>query len=280
MRVIQSLSTDIWRNLAAEEWLLSEQAPPPPLLFLWQAGPAVVIGKNQNPWQECRPGFLEEQGLRLARRISGGGAVYHDSGNLNYSFILSRADYRRDEMFGWIQAALGRLGITAVRLGRSGLGVGGRKFSGTAFCYRGSRVLHHGTLLVSADLDKLEKALTPPRITIRGRAVASELAPVVNLSELVPTLTVERMAAEWAQGSERAEDIPEAALEKLAEKHASAAWVYGTTPPFEVEVLGRRVRVEEGCVVDGPWDGCPFHSRDLAARLEGGDQDRVLAMEL
>ena len=80
MRLIRSQTTDIRRNLATEEWLLSEEAPSPPLLFLWQAAPAIVIGKNQNPWMECRPGCLEEQGLQFARRISGGGAVYHDSG--------------------------------------------------------------------------------------------------------------------------------------------------------------------------------------------------------
>ncbi|MBP7828742.1 MAG: lipoate--protein ligase family protein [Kiritimatiellae bacterium] len=277
MRVIQSQSADIRRNLAAEEWLLSEKAPALPLLFLWQSAPAVVIGKNQNPWLECRPGFLEEQGVRLARRVSGGGAVYHDAGNLNYAFILSRATYRRDALFARIISALAPLGLRAERLGRSGLGIGGRKFSGTAFCYRGDRVLHHGTLLVSADLQRLDEVLLPALVDIHGRAVPSERATVMNLSEAIPGLTVERVAAALSEGHEAMDAPPDPALAMQAEKHESPAWVFGNTPPFETGVLGRRVRVEQGIVAKGPWAGCPFRSRDLAARLEGGGAQGILA---
>ncbi|MBU1693881.1 MAG: lipoate--protein ligase family protein [Verrucomicrobia bacterium] len=285
MQVIQTQSLNVWRNLAAEEWLLSEQAPEPPILFLWQADPAVVIGKNQNPWAECAPGRLEQLGIRLARRVSGGGAVYHDPGNLNYAFILPRAAYRRDKAFGWVLAALHRLGIPARRLGRSGLGINSLKFSGTAFCYRGARVLHHGTLLVSADLEKLEQALSPPPIAIRGRAVPSERSPVMNLSELVPGLTVDRVAVALAgEGPLVAERFPDAAVRELEAKHGSQAWLYESTPTFEADLPTGRVRVEHGRIVEAgeavQLMGCLFRSRDLSARLEGNPAERILTLGL
>lgn len=251
-------------------------------MFLWRAAPAVVIGKNQNPWMECAPGQLETRGIGLARRISGGGTVYHDQGNLNYAFILDRASYRRGAVFGELVVRLRKLGISATNHGRSGLGVEGRKFSGTAFCYRGSRVLHHGTLLVSADLEELERALTPPPIAIRSRAIPSERSPVVNLSEIVPGLTVERLAAALAEGSEPvpSEGMDWAAIGELEKKHDSQSWVLESTPPFEADVLSWTVRVEHGRATDGPLAGCPFRSRDLAERLDGEDKSRILAMGL
>ncbi|HOW98709.1 MAG TPA: lipoate--protein ligase family protein [Kiritimatiellia bacterium] len=282
MRVIRSQSSLIGRNLAIEEWLLAPSAPPPPLLFLWTASPAVVIGKNQNPWMECAPGHLETRGIRLARRISGGGAVYHDPGNLNYAFILDRASYRRETAYDGLLARLRSLGIPAERLGRSGVGVHGRKFSGTAFCYRGERVLHHGTLLVSADLAELERALTPPPVAIRGRAVPSERSPVVNLSDVAPGLTIDRLADVLADGLEPLplESANAKAIGKLEAKQASREWVYESTPPFEAEVLSWTLRVEKGWVALGPLAGCPFGSRDLAERLDGEDQSRILALGL
>ena len=134
-------------------------------------------------------------------------------------------------------SALEKIGIRAERLGRSGLGVGGRKFSGTAFCYRGSRVLHHGTLLVSADLEKLEQALTAPAIAIRSRAVPSERSPVMNLVELIPGLTTDRVAKMLADGLAALECPGDEGIRRLEEKHHSPDWIYGATPPFEADLF-------------------------------------------
>jgi lipoate-protein ligase A len=167
-------------------------------------------------------------------------------------------------------------------MGRSGIGVAGRKVSGNAFCYRGSRVLHHGTLLVSADLAKLQQALTPPPIKIRTRAVPSERSPVMNLAELVPNLTVERVAGTLAEGLEpaSADFVELASLMELEKKHGSPAWLYEATPPFEAKFLSWRVRVDKGRIASGNLAGCPFRSRDMSARLEGDSKERVLALGL
>jgi lipoate-protein ligase A len=197
MLVIQSKSGDIYRNLAVEEWLL-DHAPHLPVLFLCVNDPCVVIGKNQNPWRECRLSLMEKEGVPLARRISGGGAVYHDPGNLNVSVIVPRTEYVEKKQYDLIFQTLE---ATALRhrklsmLGRNALGVEGFKFSGQAFCHRRDRSLHHGTILVNSDLARLGRYLGPELEGIETKAVASVPARVANLSQFKPELTVEKLSA-------------------------------------------------------------------------------------
>lgn len=282
MRAYQATTTDVFRNLAAEEWLLDAPPPQTPLLFLWQSSSAVVIGKNQNPWLECDTAALAGEGVTLARRISGGGAVYHDGGNLNYALLQPRAEYDRGQVFDRLADALRGLGIPAERMGRSSLGCGGRKFSGTAFCFRGGRALHHGTVLVNADLDRLRRVLQVPARRIRTRAIASEPAPVMNLQEVRPSLTVETLAAAlagaWGQGVvDRSEPWQtDARYGELCRRHTSAAWRWGRTPPFEADhdsphggdILRLTVRVEQGVIVSFRWRGVPPAEPAVAAYPE------------
>lgn len=193
MLTVRSKSTDVYRNLAMEEWLL-DHAPQLPVLFLYVNDPCVVIGKNQNPWRECRLSLMEEEGVPLARRVSGGGAVYHDGGNLNLSILVPRTDYREDRQYELIFQTLEAFGIRASKVRKNTLAVDGKKFSGQAFCYRKDRVLHHGTLLVNADLARLGRYLGPELDGIETKAVASVPAEVANLSEFAPELTVESLS--------------------------------------------------------------------------------------
>ena len=150
--------------------------------FLCVNDPCVVIGKHQNPWLECDLNWMAAEGIPLRRRISGGGTVVHDAGNLNVGLILPRSDYCEADAFEVFLVALISLGIPARRRGRSAIIADGKKISGQAFCYRGSRVLHHGTLLLDSDLDRLQRALQPAGWEMETHAVASEPATVGNLN--------------------------------------------------------------------------------------------------
>ena len=260
----------------------TDPAAPRPVLFLWQSRAAVVIGKNQNPWAECDPALLAAEGVPLGRRVSGGGAVFHDPGNLNYALVMRRAEYDADQVFDRVLRALHALALPAERLGRSGLGFGGRKFSGTAFGFRADRALHHGTLLVASDLDRLGRFLTPAGVVLRTRAIASQRAAVMNLNELRPDLTVERvgesLAESWAANGGRADEgepwAGDPRYESLCRRHASAAWRLGRTPRFEADhevehASGRlavTVVVEEAVIAEVRWRRPPPPAVENAGR--------------
>lgn len=159
--IYKSDSLDPWYNLAVEEILL-DTVRDGFILYLWQNRDTVVIGKNQNPWKECRVRMLEKDGGYLARRLSGGGAVFHDLGNLNFTFLMNRSDYDLEKQVNVILTAVRSLGIPAEKNGRNDLVINGRKFSGNAFCFRKNSAYHHGTILVSSSLEKMTKYLQVP----------------------------------------------------------------------------------------------------------------------
>jgi lipoate-protein ligase A len=272
MLIVQAKNTDGYRNLALEEWLL-DHAPRLPVLFLYVNDPCVVIGKNQNPWRECRLSLMEKEGVPLARRISGGGAVYHDAGNLNVSIIVPRTEYREEKQYELIFQTLEKFGINASKVRKNTLAVGDKKISGQAFCFRGERVLHHGTLLVNSDLNRLGRYLGPEVEGIQTKAVASVPAKVANLSSFAPGLTVETLSAALIEefqimyggkvgqasclsgqaGSlSCVEDIPTAELLPMIEKLSSKVWKLGHTPKFVFQGL----EIEKGRITN--LDGNPL----------------------
>ena len=155
LSIFEGVSFDPHYNLAVEQYLLETVAEDQCILYLWQNENTVVIGRNQNPWKECKTTLLSQEGGHLARRLSGGGAVFHDLGNLNFTFLLPQADYDLDKQLDVIQTAVSSLGISTERSGRNDVLAEGRKFSGNAFYKNGNQAYHHGTLLVNADMDKL-----------------------------------------------------------------------------------------------------------------------------
>jgi lipoate-protein ligase A len=289
MRVLRSSSDSVHANLAWEEWLLDRFETEGPVLFFYVNRPAVVLGKNQNIWRESDTAAARRDGVTLARRISGGGTVYHDEGNLNYSLILSRHAYGLEGVFRQLTAALLGIGIKADRMEGHGLGVAGRKFSGSAFCYRGSAVLHHGTLLIRANLDHLRRYLKPVLSDIETRAIASRPASVVNLSELMPDLSMELLQAVLARtfaGRDQVEihepPLADPTWRVVMDRHREWDWTYGYTPGFQWTLAGRNIaldmRVEKGrvcaAVLRPPelrpvpeLTGCIFSSSALAERL-------------
>jgi lipoate-protein ligase A len=215
---------------------------------------------------------MEKGGAKLARRLSGGGAVFHDAGNLNFAFLMPRREYNDKAIFNVVIKALNHCGVRAGVMGKNSLAVNGRKVSGNAFCYRRENVLHHGTLLVSTDLEKMNRYLTSAHRGIRSRAIGSNPAPVVNLRDISDAITVPRMsavlaetaAAEWGQqimwGGD--EMFDQKVLESVEKKYASWEWRFGMTPQFEVEMSWRfnwgearvELRVEKGVIQQSQVD--------------------------
>jgi lipoate-protein ligase A len=263
--ILQSNNLNAFYNLAVEEYLLSMDLERYPILFLWQSENAVLVGRNQNPWRECRLAILRRNSGVLARRLSGGGAVYHDRGNLNCTLVVPRDTYDEQHVYQLLIDSLADLGVQAQLTNRNTLTVDGRKMSGNAFCLRSDRALHHATLLVTADLDRLSAVLSPVDERIHSRAVPSEPASVMNLSEVAADLTVARLkkviAERFAGG--QAESIPvsdldQATILELREKYESWKWSFGRTPAFDIELNGGfdwgrldlKIHVEDGQIHD------------------------------
>lgn len=189
MLCIDNRITDVYFNLAAEEFFLKNSREN--VFMLWQNEPAVVIGKHQDIFDEVNTGFVNENQIKIARRFSGGGAVYHDLGNLNLTFIETNASVNFDDYVQRIIDMLASLGIHASADSRRGINIGGLKISGSAQSIHKDRVLFHATLLFSTDLQYLITSLDSQPIQNRLKAkrkvsVKSVKSPVTNLSQHLP----------------------------------------------------------------------------------------------
>ncbi len=193
LTLIESNSTNPYRNLALENWLLDHVAEDEVMLYLWQNQHTVVIGKNQNAWKECNVTTFEADDGRLARRLSGGGAVYHDLGNLNFTFLAQKDHYNVDKQLDVILRALQSMGIQAERSGRNDILVDGRKVSGNAFYEHRGRCYHHGTLLMQVDGEKMAKYLNVSKEKLQSKGVTSVQSRVMNLVEVCPQMTADRL---------------------------------------------------------------------------------------
>lgn len=237
-----------YRNLATDEWFLDHVEEDDLIFHFYQNENAVIIGKNQNPWIECDLQKMQEDGVELVRRVSGGGAVYHDMGNLNFSFVAGSNRYDRDRQFNLILRALQSLGIPCEFSGRNDLLCRNMKFSGNAFAERRTKKQHHGTLLVSSDLSRLAGYLTVDPKKIRSKGISSVRARVCNLNEILPSLSVQDLldALINAFGSEYGDwshvSFSESELSEILtyeQKHRSQEWCLGETPKFDLEFRER-----------------------------------------
>lgn len=259
MLVIHSSRTDVYENLAAEDALLDDAALTEPLMFIYRNDDAVVIGKNQVPWRECAVAKLESMGIQLARRVSGGGTVFHDAGNLNISCILPRDRYCRDLVLNTYMDGLRKAGLDAVLVGGTSIAVNGEKISGNAFCYRRDKVLHHGTLLWKANLEKLRAALVPDYPDITTRAVASVPMHVTNICDLLPGrkmddlihAVVSAMEEKWGTISrEKLNPFSLLGFSERWEKMQTWDWKFGATPDFHYRRGTSVVAVHRGRIQD------------------------------
>ena len=246
-RQFRSLADDPFWNLALEVWLLRHLPESAAWLLTYVNAPAVILGCNQNPWRETDPDALAAAGIHLVRRTSGGGAVYHGPGNLNVSLLTPRPRHDARLLEGVLRETLAALGIAADVTPRHGLECGGRKISGGAFQFTGHTVLHHLTLLVTADLECLETALRPAPVAgqIAGAAVASVRSPVVNLAALRPGLDLAAvetaLTRRWSGNAAAVTPLapdqpwpPPAEVAALRAEFATWEWRFGRTPEFTV----------------------------------------------
>lgn len=249
-------------NLAKEKLLFDAVDEETLLLYLWQNQNTVVIGKNQNAFSECRTELLKEEGGTLARRLSGGGAVFHDLGNLNFTFLCSTENLDISRHMQVIREACRHSGIETELSGRNDILANGRKFSGNAFYNSQGHSYHHGTLLIEADMEKLGRYLTPPKAKLEAKGVKSVRSRVVNLTELAPSLTCEKMkeyllrAFETVYGikPEVHPELPWDTISELAALYGSWDFLYGSPLPFNVSCEGR----------------LPFGSTELQMHVENG----------
>lgn len=191
---LKSPGDNVFVNQALEAALTEYVGEDEAALYLWSNSDAVVIGRNQDAYAECRVDALERAGGMLARRLSGGGAVWHDGGNLNFTFISCEKDEDKDANFGIVLSALASLGIHAELGGRNDLMLNGAKFGGSAYYRRDGKALHHGTVMVNTTPDAVSRYLTPPAEKFEGKAVKSVSSRVAPLESALPGITVQNVA--------------------------------------------------------------------------------------
>lgn len=281
-RIILTSCTNPHRNLALEEALMRSLPAHQAILYLWQNRHTVVIGSGQNAWRECHVKLLQDEGGTLARRSSGGGAVYHDLGNLNFSFILPPEDYDVARQSDVILRAVQAHGIVAERSGRNDLTAEGRKFSGNAFRHTKEACLQHGTLLLHSDMGKVARYLNVHPDKLKSKGVKSVPSRVVNLDTLAD-VTLESMVealissfqAEYGPAVIQDADTMEwPELEQLQAHYADWDWLYATSPAGG-EHLEKRF----------PWGGVEIicqieHGRVASATVYTDSMDETLKPRL
>ncbi|XP_047432238.1 lipoyltransferase 1, mitochondrial [Mugil cephalus] len=314
--VLQSRSTDVFQNLALEDWVdANVDLQRRGVLLLWRNQAAVVIGRHQNPWSECDLPAMRRAGIPVARRRSGGGTVFHDPGNLNITFFASKKAYDRRRNLKVVTEALRRVrpGLDVQATDRFDIVLNGHyKISGTASRLSRTSSYHHCTLLHSADRSALSAVLRPSCPGIRSNATPSVPSPVTNLIDHAPTLTWEELLEAVAQqyGSEfgcssaltPVDPSDESAFPGLGRMEAELRgwdWTFGKTPKFTVQTpleLGAdpgteatppgcahiRMEVEGGrissCHLDVPGEWLPEGlSGELCGALVGGRFCRLQA---
>ncbi|ODA38967.1 lipoate--protein ligase [Desulfosporosinus sp. BG] len=263
-KLIFSTSFDPWYNLALEEYLFRHVEKNQVILYLWQNQNTVVIGRNQNVWKECRCGQLAQDGGKIARRLSGGGAVFHDLGNLNFTFVMHRDEYDLHKQLKVILEGVRKLNINAEFSGRNDLTVEGRKFSGNAFYFEQEKAYHHGTILINVDIYKLSTYLQVSKEKIASKGVDSVQSRVGNLSMFQPDITIAKMKEAliesfleiYGGNSEPPVTVSDSTynLQDLYERYSSWEWLYGKTPNFDIVYETRF-----------PWGGI-----DLGLTLKNG----------
>lgn len=283
-RFIELKTTDPAFNLAAEEYVFEHLSRDYAYFMLWQNRPSVILGKHQNAFAEVNTEYARENNIQVVRRLSGGGAVYHDLGNLNFTFIRDEESSRLDLAVFCepVAAALRVLGVPAQVNGRNDITVEGQKVSGNAQYVREGRVMHHGTLLFSADLDAAGKALTPSVKKLSSKGVASVRSRITTLSPYMPMgvtlqdfkrLLLEELFMGQPMEPFTLKDTDIVAIEALKkDKYSSPHWNYGQSPPCDLVYEGRidgcgtvelRLSVKQGLISKASFYGDFFCEQDL-----------------
>ena len=255
MNYLNLTTTDPAFNLAVEEYVFDYLPKDRMYVMLWQNDNAIIIGKNQNTLAEINEAYVKEQGIRVVRRLSGGGAVYHDMGNLNFTVIADAQGENLDfgRFCALVVKALQRVGVKAEINGRNDMTIDGKKFSGNAQYLRQGRVMHHGTILFDSNASVLANALQVDEAKIQAKGVKSVRSRVTNVRPCLPvdmTLPQFRKVLldtilEDEPGEEyilNEKDL--AVVAKLkADRYDTWEWNYGHSPACTLHKKGR----VEGC---------------------------------
>lgn len=301
MKFLTNDSTDPHFNLAFDEYCLEHYPSDEDFFYLWRNRPAVIIGLNQNAYSEVNLGYLDSAGITLARRVTGGGAVYHDLQNLNYT-IIGRSVSPEP-----VVDALRSLGLDAELTGRNDIFTDGRKISGYAKRVSNGREIVHGTLMYDVDIDTLTRVLDTPGSKMAAKGIASVKSRVANLKEYLPDFgSLDRVQAELASilaGQDKEMPVSGDMLSEVRrmarEKFATWDWIYGRSR--EVSVTCRRrfscgtveagISLDRGIIQDiafsgdfmfaedpselaGLLRGTPFRREAVQARLAGAESAR------
>ena len=308
MVYIESPSNDPRWNLALEEFVFSHMDPSQEYFMLWQNHNTIVVGKNQNTIAEIDSDYVRDHNITVVRRLSGGGTVYHDMGNLNFSFIadagaMNEINFRR--FCQPVVKTLRQLGVPAEINGRNDMVIAGKKFSGNAQYTKHGRVLHHGTLMFSSDLETVSRSLKPNKEKLVSKGIASVSSRVCNISDYLPTDVTLAQFKEALLKNILDTDKPVtytlsqdqlSTIEELkAARYDRWDWNYGFSPRYQI-IKERRIEgcgtlqlsldVDKGVIVDiqflgdffdfGNLDeltslicGCRIHTDALLQQLSG-----------
>jgi lipoate-protein ligase A len=255
-------------------------------VMLWQNDHAIIIGKHQNTLAEINESYVKEQGIRVVRRLSGGGAVYHDMGNLNYTII---ADAREDSLdFGrfcdMVIRALAKAGVQAERNGRNDMTIDGKKFSGNAQYVRGGRIMHHGTILFDSDMSVLAGALRVDPAKIQAKGIKSVRSRVTNVRPYLPedltlaqfrAFLLESILEQFPGEKYELSETDIAAISAIKEKrYGTWQWNFGSSPACTVTKKQRfegcgtveaYIDMDKGCIKEISFRGDFFAAEDPAA---------------
>lgn len=290
MRYLKNSQVDPYYNMAFDEYCLEHLPIDEPVFYLWQNRPAVIVGFNQDVYAEVNLDYLHQNDIALVRRVTGGGAVYHDLGNLNYTIVGRSEDLERDypEYAGLMMKALQQLGVPATLSGRNDILVDGKKVSGFAKRVSNNRLMVHGTLMYQVDLDVLTKVLNPSATKLQSKGVASVRSRVANLCDYLPNISsvqdfshqLEQILSsgyadqEYVLAAEALEQIQQTARDKFAQRE----WNYGRSPKA---TLTRSARLACGTVeihlsvVENQVEACHFGG-DFLGNLPMGEIEQAL----
>ena len=315
MLLIINDSNNAYYNLAAEEYLIDNFDED--IVMLWRNDNTVVVGKNQNTIEEIDSRYVEANGISVVRRLTGGGAVFHDMGNVNYTIIQSYREGLFSNYAYFTEAVcdfLQKLGVKAELSGRNDLLIEGKKFSGNAQCVRNGRMMHHGTLMFSSDVKDISGALTPNQKKTESKGVRSVSSHVTNISSHMSEQnmnTEQFMMLLYEFYQQRfpvavpydLSPTDKAAIQKLTdEKYSTWEWNYGASPAFAVNASRKydfglvdvRLNVSRGriknirifgdyfgiksiCDIENLLTGVDYRNDAIAAALSSANLDEYIS---
>jgi len=248
IKIYKSSTNNPLFNIATEDWLFKQFDLNQQTLYLWRNTPVVVIGRYQNPYKECHLQRMDQDGVVLARRYSGGGAVYQDMGNTNFTFLSNTNDYNKHKNTNIILNSLKNLGIQDPQAsGRNDIIVQGKKISGSAYKQSGQRSFHHGTIMIDVNLDSLQKYLNPNKDKLKSKGISSVISRVINLKTLNENLNhdvicstiIDEFQKTYGHSNVQVEELNPSDLERIPSLNEAYQtlnnwdWRYGNSPAFE-----------------------------------------------